>query len=177
MHIIKILNSIKIRKSLSKIENIYCCTIVVQPKGDGHFGERYAWLDYIPPLQGPQAIRQPCQYTITANPTSTRRSAPCTQVKVTSSPTAIRRSTPAMQTKVKTPCSCFWCREVLLKLQVNKLCPSCSVCALNCLYLVTFYADLGETLKSVMIGCEILVSTKLLLSRTPDREISCDTQR
>ncbi|XP_021379754.1 Hermansky-Pudlak syndrome 3 protein-like isoform X1 [Mizuhopecten yessoensis] len=71
------------------------------PKGDGHFGQRYAWLDHIPPLQGSKSIRQPCQYTITTHPTSARRSGatPCTQVKANIS------------------CSCFRCREDLLKLQ------------------------------------------------------------
>ncbi|XP_060075834.1 BLOC-2 complex member HPS3-like [Ylistrum balloti] len=71
------------------------------PKGDGHFGQRYVWLDHIPPLQGSKSIRQPCQYTITTNPTSARRSGdtPCTLVKANVS------------------CSCFRCREVLLKLQ------------------------------------------------------------
>ncbi|XP_069116206.1 BLOC-2 complex member HPS3-like isoform X2 [Argopecten irradians] len=71
------------------------------PRGDGHFGQRYVWLDHIPPLQGPKSTRQPCQYIMTTNPTSARRSG----------------GTPSTHVKANTMCSCFRCREDLLKLQ------------------------------------------------------------
>ncbi|CAG5117956.1 unnamed protein product [Candidula unifasciata] len=75
------------------------------PLGNGHFAPRFAWLDYLPPFQGPNKMARPCQRL---------------EVKHIPGPGSRNVSLPVtMVTKHahKERCQCFVCNESLLKLQ------------------------------------------------------------
>ncbi|KAL3842250.1 hypothetical protein ACJMK2_020284 [Sinanodonta woodiana] len=75
------------------------------PSGNGHFGRRPGWLDFLPPFSGPQSISQPCHFVLI--PSGGRR--PGIQTK--------QLQVLECQRSAHNLCPCLLCNEDLLKLQ------------------------------------------------------------
>ncbi|XP_062584936.1 BLOC-2 complex member HPS3-like [Saccostrea cucullata] len=81
----------------------------VQNKTTGYFGQRYSWLDELPPFKGLYALKQPCLYLRQSSPTTVRKN-----------------NTTAPAVSKQESCPCALCHEDLLKLQSMLCSPSCS---------------------------------------------------
>ncbi|KAK3082722.1 hypothetical protein FSP39_003491 [Pinctada imbricata] len=93
-------------------------------KGCGHFGQRYSWLNDLPPFNGVASIKQPCAFMPASSPTTSRRNqgsrSKDTQVKVNE---VKDTHNSALQQRT---CTCYQCNEELIKLQSLLCSDQCS---------------------------------------------------
>ena len=76
-----------------------------QQKTSGYFGQRFSWLDDLPPFTGVFSLRQPCLYVHSSSPSTVRKN----HMTGPPPPTATRQG----------DCTCSLCHQDLIKLQVK----------------------------------------------------------
>lgn len=86
----------------------------LQPAANGHFAVRFPWLDYLPPIHSPLGLSRPCLH-ITVIPPGNRVPTMSPPVQVTGI------SVRGHKDDTDGSCSCSFCIQDLLKLQVGYL--------------------------------------------------------
>ncbi|BFZ23475.1 hypothetical protein BsWGS_26514 [Bradybaena similaris] len=129
------------------------------PLGNGHFAPRFAWLDYLPPFQGPSKMARACQRL---------------EVKHIPGPGSRNVSLPVtMVTKQahKERCQCFVCNENLLKLQSLLCSPhlTSELASFVIQHIEDFQSDNLDEVKDADVECwdsiQLLCLTKLNLEK------------